>query len=102
LHANLRAPSVGRYALVHAAVGYPAGLTLAKDFLAVASDVAYGSASAYTQVDASTNSRIEVTSPGSTNSPLLLTDTTVSGNAVYTVFMLGGGNTAQGVMRRER
>jgi hypothetical protein len=68
----------------------------------VASDVAYGSASAYTQVDASTNSRIEVTSPGSTNSPLLLTDTTVSGNAVYTVFMLGGGNTAQGVMRRER
>ena len=68
----------------------------------VASDVAYGNASSYTQVTTATAARIEVTSPLSTTPLFLAKDVALPSRGVFTVFMLGGASTPTGVLRRER
>jgi hypothetical protein len=88
--------------LLHMAPGVAANLTLVKDYVAVASDVAYGNASSYTQLATSTDARIEVTSPLATE-PLFLNDEAVlASRGIYTVFVLGGAATPTGILRRER
>ena len=88
--------------LVHVASSVGSGLTLAKDYVAVANDVAYGSASTPAQVDSSTAARIEVTSPLVVDPLYAGSDIVITSGAVYTMFMLGGASNPVGVLRRDR
>lgn len=88
--------------LLHMAAGADTNLTLLKDYLGIANDVAYGNASTYAEVASSASSRVEVTSPLSAV-PLFLNDEVpLSGRGVFTVFMLGGAASPTGILRRER
>lgn len=88
--------------LIHAAANVGGGLTLAKDFVAVANDVPYGSTSTPAQVDNATKARLEVTSPLFAK-PLYFNDEVViTSGGVYSMFMLGGAATPVGVLRRDR
>lgn len=89
--------------LLHFAHGTDANLTLVKDYVAVANDVAYGTASPYSLVASSSKARVEVTSP-LTVTPLFLEDEAVlPTRGVFTIFMIGGGSAAPtGILRRER
>lgn len=89
--------------LIDGALGQD-GLTLAVDFTAVASNVAYGTASAFGTAAANTASDIEVTSP-LLSAPLYSTATTpinLQALGVYTVFLLGGNSAPTGVLRKDR
>jgi subtilisin-like proprotein convertase family protein len=89
--------------LLHLAFGVDSALTLVKDYVGVASDVAYGNASSYTQLSTTTAaSRLEVTSPFSTTPLFLAEDVGLPSGGVFTVFMLGGATTPTGVLRRDR
>lgn len=88
--------------LLHMAFGTDNTLTLVKDYVGVASNVAYGNASSYTQVTTATEARVEVTSPLSTTPLFLAEDVALPSRGVFTVFMLGGASTPTGVLRRER
>jgi Domain of unknown function (DUF4397) len=88
--------------LLHMDVGVNANLTLVKDYVAVASDVAYGNASSYNQVATSSDARIEVTSPLAVAPVFLSEDVVLASQGVYTVFVLGGAATPTGILRRER
>jgi hypothetical protein len=88
--------------LVHAVAGLDGGLTLAKDYVAVANDVPYASASTAAQVDAATDARIEVTSPLAASALYVNDDASIAAGGVYSVFMLGGSGAAVGVLRRDR
>jgi hypothetical protein len=87
--------------LIHGAAGVDPA-TLSIDFLAVASDISVGGASAYANVASGTSVRIDVTS--ATAATALYTAETVNlqGASVYTVFVLGGNATTTGVIRKER
>jgi hypothetical protein len=87
--------------LVHGAAGVdPATLSL--DFLAVASDVVAGAASAYANVASSTSVRVDVTA-ATALAPLYTAETVnLQGQSVYTVFILGGNAAPTGVIRKER
>jgi len=87
--------------LLHMAVGLDS-LTLVKDYVAVANDVAYGNASTYGEVTGSTSARVEVTSPLSVTPLFLSEDAVLPARTVFTVFMLGGSSTPIGILRRER
>jgi Domain of unknown function (DUF4397) len=88
--------------LLHMAFGADSTLTLVKDYVGVASDVAYGNASSYTQVTTATAARVEVTSPLNTTPLFLAEDVALPSRGVFTVFMLGGASTPTGILRRER
>lgn len=91
-----------RLRLVHAAASVTGGLTLAKDYVSVANDVAYGAASTPTLVDSATSALLQVTSPLVT-APLYDNDEAVlTASGVYSVFMLGGATAPTGVLRRDR
>jgi hypothetical protein len=76
--------------LIHAAANVSGGLTLAKDFVAVANDVPYGTASTPAQVDNATKARLEVTSPLFANPLYLNQEAVITSGGVYSMFMLGG------------
>lgn len=100
-----RLPTVSSNAklrLVHGVAGLAAPLTLASDFSAVASNVAQGQASAWATVAASSNMRLEVTSPLSSTALYTLTDASITAKGLYTVFMLGDATTPVAVLRRDR
>jgi hypothetical protein len=87
--------------LVHGAAGVDP-ITLSVDFLAVATDITFGNASAYGNVASGNALRVDVTS-ASASGPLFLAESTnLAGQAVYTTFLLGGNATPTGVLRRER
>lgn len=88
--------------LLHMADDVNANLTLVKDYVGVANDVAYGNASSYSQVAPSSSARIEVTSPLSVTPLFLDEEVDLPGNSVFTVSMLGGAGTPTGLLRRER
>lgn len=88
--------------LVHGVAGLAAPLTLASDFSAVASNVAQGQASAWANVAASSNMRLEVTSPLSGTALYTLTDASIAAKGLYTVFMLGDATTPVAVLRKDR
>lgn len=88
--------------LLHMASGLNANLTLVKDYVAVATDVAYGNASSYSQVANSNDARVEVTSPLTVDPLFLSEDAVLASRGVYTVFILGGAATPTGIFRRER
>lgn len=95
--------------LVHGLQGHES-LSLTLNAVAVASDVPYGTASAWANVltNSDSNAILEVTSPLS-NTPLYTTEKTngtsglnISAQGVYTVFMLGGNSEPKGILRQER
>ena len=87
--------------LVHGAAGVDP-ITLSVDFLAVATDITFGNASAYGNIASGNGLRVDVTS-ASASGPLFLAESTnLAGQAVYTTFLLGGNATPTGVLRRER
>jgi Domain of unknown function (DUF4397) len=87
--------------LLHMAFGVDS-LTLVKDYVAVANDVAYGNASIYGEVTSSTSARVEVSSPLSVTPLFLSEDAVLPVRSVFTVFMLGGSSVPTGILRRER
>jgi hypothetical protein len=104
-----RLPSLSTRAkirLIHGASGIDP-ITLSADFLALATDIPVGDASAYATTASGTAVRINVTSAASTGT-LVDEPVNVQGQAVYTVFLLGGNVTTAGeakptgVIRRER
>jgi hypothetical protein len=100
-----RPPANGERAkmrLLHMALGVDSTLTLVKDFVSVAGNVAYGNASSYSQVTTAAAARIEVSSPLSTTPLFLAEDVELPSRGVFTVFMLGGASTPTGILRRER
>jgi Domain of unknown function (DUF4397) len=91
-----------RMRLLHMAQGVDGTMTLVKDYVGVANDVAYGNASSYTQVTAATAARVEVVSPLSVTPLYLAEDLALPSRGVFTMFMLGGAATPTGILRRER
>ncbi len=77
-------------------------ITLSADFLALATDVRFGTGSAYATIASNASVRIDVTAPSAT-SPLFERDAVnLQAQSVYTVFLLGGNTTLQGVINKER
>ena len=100
-----RLPAVAtnaRLRLVHGVVGLADALTLTTDFSPVAANVAQGQASAYATVVASATMRLQVTSPRSTTPLYDQTSTPISGNQLYTVFVLGDSSAPYTALRKER
>ncbi len=98
-----------RIRLVHGAVGFPP-LNLGVDNLSVVTELGYGLASPFVNVAPNSgNALIEVTSSLS-NAPVYTTTrdnsattgVSLEAQSVYSLFVLGGGSTAKGVLRRER
>lgn len=87
--------------LLHMAYGADS-LTLVKDYVSVANDVAYGNASSYGQVTNSSSARIEVTTPLSASPLFLEEEADLPSRSVFTVFMLSSGSATTGILRRER
>jgi len=107
---NRSAPSSrAKLRLVHGAQGHDS-LTMTVDSAAVASDLAYGSASSFVGVASNNgNALIEVTSPllstplyTTSRSNSSTTGVSLEGTGVYTVFLLGGGSSPRGFLRRDR
>ncbi len=104
---RLPASGKGKLRLVHGAEGHDT-LSLSLDSLALA-DAVVGSATAYQSVNPNSgNALIEVSSPLSAT-PLYTTarssgstGVSIESQGVYTVFLLGGGSTPRGLLRRER
>ena len=88
--------------LVHGLNSLNGSVTLTADYSAVATDVAFGTASTPVGVLAGTTYRLEATSPVTSNELYLATDVNLQASRVYTVFMLGDPTTPLGVLRRDR
>jgi hypothetical protein len=88
--------------LVHAVNNLNGSITLTADYSAVATDVAFGTASTPVSVLNSITYRLESTSPVFSDELYLATDVSLQATHVYTVFMLGDNTTPLGVLRRDR
>ncbi len=87
--------------VIHGANGVEP-ITLSADFLALATEVPLGAGSAYATTASGSAVRIDVTAP-SASAPLFERDNVnLQGQSVYTVFLLGGNATLQGVINKER
>jgi Domain of unknown function (DUF4397) len=87
--------------LIHGANGVDP-ITLSADYLALATDVTAGNASAYATTTSGAAVRIDVTAATAV-APLYTAETVnLQGQSVYTVFLLGGNATPTGVIRKER
>lgn len=86
--------------LVHGLNNLTGGITLTADYGAVATDLAFATASTPAAITAGTTYRLEASSPSS--SLYLATDVTLQATRVYTVFVLGDASAPQGVLRRDR
>ena len=91
--------------LVNGQTGAAQPLSMDVNFIPVATNVQPGAASAYTVLTATplTATQISVTSPNSPT-PIFTTTPSLSGSAVYTLFMLGDASTVPtiGRLRRDR
>jgi Domain of unknown function (DUF4397) len=104
---NNRAPSQSNRAKVRLVNGFAdtsaSGLTLNADYSPIASNVAIGKASTYSQITSGTYTRLDV-SEASTTTPIYLAkdDTDFASGAVYTFFQLGNRATPIGILRKDR
>ena len=89
--------------LINGLTGTAQPLSMDVNFIPVATSVPPGSGSAYTvlQVTPLTATQISVTSPSSPT-PIFTTTPSLSGSAVYTLFMYGDAGTPIGQLRRDR
>lgn len=88
--------------LVHAAPTLASeNLSMTIDFSAVASDLAFGAASAFSDQAASSSATIDITTPSS-GSIYNVTDVNLLAKGIYTMFMFDTINGPVGVLRKER
>jgi len=89
--------------LINGLTGAALPLSMDVNFIPVAVNIVPGAASAYTvlQVTPLTATQISVTSPSSPT-PIFTTTPSLSGSAVYTLFMFGDVGTPIGQLRRDR
>ncbi len=87
--------------LVNGLTGVVTPLTLIANFGVVASNVAPGTASAYSVVGASQVTRLDVLSPFSPTPIYSESMLNIPGNAVYTLFMLGDSGTPLHLLERD-
>jgi hypothetical protein len=100
-----RLPSVSTRAkvrVVNGIAGDTGGLTMTLNFSAIATGIAFGTASDPVSVVGGSNQLLEVTSPLSANPLFSTDDLTLAAQGVYTVFLLSGQTNPAGVLRRER
>lgn len=98
-------PPTSTYAklrVVHGVNTLNGGITLTADYSAIATDVAFGTASTPVSVLNGDSYRLESTSPVYSGQLYLATDVNLQASHVYTVFMLGDATTPLGVLRRDR
>jgi hypothetical protein len=88
--------------LVHAVAELSGGLNLEVDFTALASDVAYASASPYVARAAVNDVALRVATPSLTAPVYTLTDADLLAEGVYTVFLLGTAAAPFGTLRKDR
>jgi hypothetical protein len=88
--------------LVHGLSGLGSTVTLNADYVTVADNVAYGSASTAASIAASTTMRLEATSPLKSTPLYLATDVTLVAQKVYTLFLLGDASAPVAVLKRDR
>ncbi len=88
--------------LVHGVAGLTSPLTLTVDFSAVASNVAQGQASAFTEIGATGTGRLDVTYPLSSGPLYTLTGAPLAAKGLYTVFMFGDAAKPSAAIRKER
>ncbi len=78
-------------------------ITLSVDFSPIAEGIVLGEVSDYSEVDAGTDSGLEVTNSQTTASLLSRSSVSLADGAVYTLFMSGGGTaTVGGTLRKDR
>lgn len=91
----------GAVRLVNATSGAATNFTLKVDFSAVAQSIAPGSASAYSNVPASTTARLDV-STGSNVALAPLTSVTITAKGLYSMYLLGDAAAPVVDFRKER
>lgn len=98
-----RLPSTSRIRIrmINAAAGSDP-LTLSVDLAALISDVAAGTASAFTTAATNASAQVDVTSTSGITPIYTATDVNLQSQGVYTAFVLGGNATPTGVLRKDR
>lgn len=98
-----KSTSTCKVRLLHAAQQLSASrLGLSVNYSAVASDVALGAASSYSDLSAGSSTLLEVQDPLTLSPAFSASGVTLVSGALYTVVMLTGNPSAGGVLRRER
>lgn len=93
-HAKLR--------LVHGVTGLDEALTLTADFSVIGGEVALGAASAYANVIAGSDLRLDVSSPLRVAPLYSVSDVKLASRGLYTVFVLGDATLPTAALRKER
>jgi hypothetical protein len=88
--------------LINASSGAATSLTMKVDFSVVAQSVGQGQASAYTNVPASTTSRLDVTSATGTPAAYTTSPVTFVAKGLYTFYVLGDSAAPLQDFRKER
>lgn len=88
--------------LVNAMSGLADPISLAVDYSPIASDITLGTASAYTNVTASTTAELDVTDATTSASLFSQASTTLTTEEVYTLFMFGSASAPTGTLRTDR
>ncbi len=88
--------------MINATSGASTSLTLKVDFSVVAQSVGQGQASSYTNVPASTTSRLDVTSATGTPPPYSATPVPFAAKGLYTMYILGDSGAPLQDFRKER
>lgn len=100
-----RMPTSSTYAkvnLIHAMSSLGDPVTLSVNYTPVASAVALGSASAFTDVTAGTNSELDTIDADTSTTLYSSTTTTLTGDYVYSVFMFGSATAPVGQLHTNR
>jgi hypothetical protein len=79
-----------------------APVTLSVNFAPIAEGIALGQASAYTEIDDSSDYQLDVTNADTAANLLTKTSVTVDAGSVYTLFMSANGATVSGTLRKDR
>ncbi len=90
-----------RLRVLNGITGAATPVTLEADFAVLASNVAPGTASAYSVIVAGLSTQLDVVS-SSTQASLYNNSLVIPGNAVYTLFMVGDAGAPSGLLRRDR
>lgn len=89
--------------LVHASPAYQSdGLTLTVDYTAVASDLAFASASSFSSLTANSSASLEVYAPSATAALYSASELNLVAEGVYTLFMFDNATATTGVLRKDR
>lgn len=92
-----------KFRIINGVARLNAGLTMTLDYSAIASNVLPGTASTIATVNSTISSQLHINSPTSGTTPVYsVAGLPVLSGGIYTVFMMGGANSIQGTLRRER